>query len=297
MRHVTEICCDLSVANILREKTRGYRDTLIRTAKELFTETVEPGLGLLGVFEEPFRIVTRLQWLEKKTWENPKRKTVSILVTSLIMGVCVMPMAGISQPMAQTEGVSAQSEDIVYEMSEIEEPPRAIRTFSPKYPDVAKEEKIEGRIVVEIVVTKEGTPKDAWVVDAEPPDIFEEAALEAVRKYIFAPGTRNGEAVDARVRLPINFVMDEPDEEFQIDPEAKSLSGDKYEMLEVDRPPRALRVVAPKYPSTAKMEQIGGKVILRLVVDTDGKAREPEIVMSTPYGVFENSALDVVKLY
>jgi len=102
MRYVCEICCDLSVADILREKTRAYRDTLLATARELLAETVEPGLGLLGVFEEPFRLVTRLKWLEKRTWENRKRKMAATICTSLIMVVCVMPMAGISQTASQS---------------------------------------------------------------------------------------------------------------------------------------------------------------------------------------------------
>ncbi len=427
MRYVCEICCDLSVADILREKTRFYRDTLVRTAKELFTETVEPGLGLLGVFEEPFRIVPRLQWLEKKTWENRKRKSASILFTSLIMVIFVMPMAGTSQSNAQNEAFSVQNDpqlkfssdgtrwdlysrtiylagkvkiilesmtlaadnvtirtkknfeigqrltpdsvtnleangnviigledgtstsdkavydvesnklflsgrakftmdyntisgeiveidlevgkvvvsqalaelpaDEVYDLAGIDEPPRPIRVFPPKYPLVAKEEKIEGRIVVELVVTKDGTPRDEWVIDAAPPDIFEEAALEAVRRYQFVPGKRNGEAVDVRVKLPINFILEEPDEDFQIDPEAKDRAGIKYETSEVDRPPRVLRVFPPKYPLIAKEEKIEGKVMVRFVVDTDGSAQEPEVVMAAPYGIFEESTLEVIELY
>ena len=58
VKHVREICCDLTVANRLKEKTKMYRQTLLNTAKELLTETVEPGMGLLGIFEEPFRLVS-----------------------------------------------------------------------------------------------------------------------------------------------------------------------------------------------------------------------------------------------
>ena len=103
MRHVCEICCDLSVANILREKTPDYRNTLLESTYKLFTETVEPGLGLLGLFEEPFRIASRLEWLEKKTWENSKKKIVAAAVTSIIMFICVLPMAGNSQSIEQRD--------------------------------------------------------------------------------------------------------------------------------------------------------------------------------------------------
>lgn len=110
MRHVCEICCDLSVADILREKTISYRNTLLITARELLAETVEPGLGFLGVFEEPFRLVTRLKWLEKKTWGNKKRKASMVIVTAFLMIFCVMPMAGFSQTDSQSNNISYRTD-------------------------------------------------------------------------------------------------------------------------------------------------------------------------------------------
>ncbi|MFC1841144.1 M56 family metallopeptidase [Thermodesulfobacteriota bacterium] len=97
MRNICEICCDLSVANVLKEKTAAYRETLIKTARELFTESMEPSIGFLGIFEEPFRLVPRLKWLEKRSWENRKRRIATTIFTSLFMIICLMPMAGISQ--------------------------------------------------------------------------------------------------------------------------------------------------------------------------------------------------------
>ena len=116
MKHVREICCDLSVANILREETKGYRDTLLNTARDLLTESVEPGLGLLGVFEEPFRLVTRLRWLEKKTWENRKQVLLASILSSLVVMACFMPMAGVRQAAvvdpSVKKGAESQSTDV-----------------------------------------------------------------------------------------------------------------------------------------------------------------------------------------
>ncbi|MGD9161400.1 MAG: M56 family metallopeptidase [Desulfobacteraceae bacterium] len=97
MRYICEICCDLSVANILKEKTMSYRKTLLHSARELFAESLEPSLGFLGIFEEPFRLVPRLKWLEKRSWENRRRRQAVTVCTTLFMIISVMPMAGISQ--------------------------------------------------------------------------------------------------------------------------------------------------------------------------------------------------------
>jgi len=92
MRHVREICCDLTVAGLLREKTPKYRETLLSTARELLTESAEPGMGLLGVFEDPFRLVVRLKWLEKKTWQSRKPITVAVVLVTLVMTAGILPM-------------------------------------------------------------------------------------------------------------------------------------------------------------------------------------------------------------
>ena len=93
MKQVREICCDLTVANVLREETPAYRLTLLNTAREMLTENILPGLGLLGVFEEPFRLVTRLKWLEKNTWQRRRWMIASAVLISLLFTAAVIPMA------------------------------------------------------------------------------------------------------------------------------------------------------------------------------------------------------------
>jgi len=92
MKHVREICCDLTIANVLKEKTMKYRQTLLNTARELLTQSAEPGMGLLGVFEDPFRLVARLRWLEKKTWRTRKLMTAAVALVALVMTAAVLPM-------------------------------------------------------------------------------------------------------------------------------------------------------------------------------------------------------------
>ena len=97
MKHVREICCDLTIANVLKEKTMKYRETLLNTARELLTQSAEPGMGLLGVFEDPFRLVARLRWLEKKTWRTRKLMTAAVAVVAIVMTAAVLPMGSAGQ--------------------------------------------------------------------------------------------------------------------------------------------------------------------------------------------------------
>jgi len=94
LRHVREMCCDLTLSARLQDRTDAYRRTLLNTARELLTEKIEPAMGLLGVFEEPFWLVARIRWLEKKTWQHRKSIAAAAVLVILGMGMLVMPMAG-----------------------------------------------------------------------------------------------------------------------------------------------------------------------------------------------------------
>jgi len=94
LRHVREMCCDQTLAARLQDRTEAYRKTLLNTARELLTERVEPGMGFLGVFEEPFWLVARIRWLEKKTWHHRKSIAAVAALVILSMAILVMPMAG-----------------------------------------------------------------------------------------------------------------------------------------------------------------------------------------------------------
>ncbi|MEN8127328.1 MAG: M56 family metallopeptidase [Planctomycetota bacterium] len=93
MQNLRELCCDATVARLLRDKTVHYRETLLETARQLLAEPVDPGLGLLGLFENSNWLVTRLKWLEKNTWKNRPLRIATIIALVAIMTTCVLPMA------------------------------------------------------------------------------------------------------------------------------------------------------------------------------------------------------------
>ncbi len=93
LQNLRELCCDATVSKLLRENTIHYRQTLLETARRLLAEPVDPGLGLLGLFENSRWLVARLKWLEKNTWKNRPLRIATIIILVAIMTTCVMPMA------------------------------------------------------------------------------------------------------------------------------------------------------------------------------------------------------------
>jgi beta-lactamase regulating signal transducer with metallopeptidase domain len=102
MKYVREICCDITIADLLREKTQKYKDTLVKTARELLTETMEPGMGLLGLFEEPYQLIARIKWLNRESWKSKRLANLSAAAISLVLTAFVLPMGEIAREPAIT---------------------------------------------------------------------------------------------------------------------------------------------------------------------------------------------------
>ncbi len=68
---------------------------------------------------------------------------------------------------------------------------------------------VEGTVVLEFTVTKEGKVRDPKVIKSVPSGVFDEAALEEVIKIRFKPHRERGEAVESVISYPMRFKMSE----------------------------------------------------------------------------------------
>ena len=74
-----------------------------------------------------------------------------------------------------------------------------------KYPPMAMENNIQGRVVVQFVVTKTGKIGEVKVVRSKDPDLDKEAVRVVKSLPNFIPGKMNGQAVNVWYTLPITF--------------------------------------------------------------------------------------------
>ena len=84
-------------------------------------------------------------------------------------------------------------------------PPSQREAPPPKYPDFARRARQEGTVVLEIVVSGDGSVSDVCVQGSTPFFDFETAAAEAVRKWRFEPATQRGVPVSARIQVAVLF--------------------------------------------------------------------------------------------
>ena len=80
---------------------------------------------------------------------------------------------------------------------------------APQYPRRAAQKGIEGYVVVEFTVSKLGTVTNPKVIEANPPNIFNRAAISAAKKFKYKPKMEDGKAIEVNgIRNIIRFELD-----------------------------------------------------------------------------------------
>jgi TonB family protein len=83
---------------------------------------------------------------------------------------------------------------------------KAIRRPPPSYPPEAQLLGLSGWVKLIFTVTADGRTNDIRVTAAEPPGVFDAAAIDAARRFVYAPRLENGVAVDRpNVETEITF--------------------------------------------------------------------------------------------
>jgi len=94
--------------------------------------------------------------------------------------------------------------DEIFSLSDLDQKPRPIFQRPPTYPAELRKLKRQGTVYVLFTVDRQGRVADAKVDKSTDP-AFERPAIEAVKQWKFEPGTRKGEPVQFRMRVPITF--------------------------------------------------------------------------------------------
>ena len=78
----------------------------------------------------------------------------------------------------------------------------------PLYPPRAKRMGIEGKVTVEFTISTDGSVENAKIVDADPPKVFDQAVLRAIRRWKFSPRLVNKSPIERRARKQIVFKLE-----------------------------------------------------------------------------------------
>lgn len=125
-----------------------------------------------------------------------------------------VPTAAVDVPLDLSGGpflgeVGVASGDFGFALDdlEIEENVVPLDRTSPLYPPRALRARLDGTVLVEFIITPEGLVHSAGIVRADPPEVFDNAVLTAVKKWKFKPKIVEGRAVPRRARQEVRFSL------------------------------------------------------------------------------------------
>ena len=102
-----------------------------------------------------------------------------------------------------TVPAGAQSEDEkVYTVGNGVTTPRVTHQVDPEHP--ARGFRISGTVLIGLIITSKGEPKEVHVVRSLEKDV-DDAAVEAVKQWHFAPATKDGKPVAVKIDVEIRF--------------------------------------------------------------------------------------------
>ncbi len=95
-----------------------------------------------------------------------------------------------------------------FEMGAVDVIPMVTMRLKPVYPFRAKRMRITGKVDIRFLVDNNGSVSNIQVIEAAPPNIFDESVRKAVSRWRFQPGKKEGRAVNTWMTTTIHFELE-----------------------------------------------------------------------------------------
>jgi len=162
--------------------------------------------------------------------------------------------------------------------------PKKIKEVKPVYPAEALKNRIQGVVTLNVETDKYGRVQLAEVISGNP--LLNDAALTAVKQWVYEPYIVNGKAKAVAFTVTITFTL-------QDEPEAKNDNNAPTRLQGVHKP-RIIKMVKPVYPAEALKKKIAGTVILEATSNEKGMVIDTRIIKS-PDPLLTEAAIAAVK--
>jgi protein TonB len=80
-----------------------------------------------------------------------------------------------------------------------------IRKVNPNYPPLARQARIQGQVLLQAEISKDGSIQNLRLISGHP--MLAPAAIEAVKQWKYKPYLLNGEPVEVETQVQVNFTL------------------------------------------------------------------------------------------
>jgi len=209
-------------------------------------------------------------------------------------------------------------------------PPKLVKSVDPVYPEIARQSKVQGAVILEATTDIYGRVAAVKVLRSIP--LLDQAAADAVKQWEYEPAIIDGEPKPVTFTVSVQF--DLKNEKGTAGVMGGVVSGalggveggvqggvqgavqggvsggvkggveggveiqtasdkDAIRFNVGEQPPRLVRSVEPVYPEIARQAQVEGVVILEATTDEDGNVAAIKILRSIP--LLDQSACEAVR--
>lgn len=283
-----------------------------RTLKDV----VKPLLAGAGIFLLIFMVLSHMI---KKETPTPSKESAQPSQQMAGPGrrpeVNPNPASSLASTPADPSPPAVRIESPVRAIGDIK-PPKLVRSVEPAYPEIARQARVEGVVIVEVATDVYGRVTSVEILRSIP--LLDQAAVDAVRQWVYEPAMINGRPRPIIFTVTVLFRLEEParstdqmpqatppgvprneaatgselpatngalarEEATPVDdipepPAAQVKKGDLVDLSIVTDAPRLVRSVYPAYPPWAKQMGLSGAVTVSALIDEKGDVIDTAIL-------------------
>jgi len=204
-----EMICDGMVTKEHVE-AGSYARSLLRLAAAMAVGSWGPDSYAVGIFNGNVleKRIMRIRMKKQKTGATMKYGlliSAAAILSSTVVGMAAMAVPVVPQAGSQ-DNTQPNTYGHVYSVGHGVSAPVPFHTVPAKYPKAVREknEKLDGIVVLGLVVDAKGMPQDIHVVKSFRSD-FDAQAVKAVKQYRFRPAMLSGKPVAVSIKIEVNF--------------------------------------------------------------------------------------------
>jgi TonB family protein len=167
--------------------------------------------------------------------------------------------------------------------------PKLLRKIEPEFSEEARAAHHSGTVTLYVQINPEGKAVNMRVLHSLGMGL-DEKALEAVRKWTFQPGMKDGRPVTVEAQIEVNFrFLDDPVKIAEGVP-----GGPVYRIVNGVSAPVLMTKVEPEYSEEARAAKYQGTVLLKVQIDPEGKVAKINVARALGMGLDEK-AMEAVR--
>ena len=236
----------------------------------------------------------------------------------------------LGEPAAAAEGEGRAAGGVVpgvLKSGEKVMPPKLVKEVAPVYPEAARKARVEGVVILEATTDTYGRIADVKVLRSIP--LLDQAAIDAVRQWVYEPMVVDGKPRDVTFTVTVRFGLDKDKKPagggvvggvtggvatgvgggvaagveggvaggvlggVAGAQDLRKFEGDAVRAVGEIKPPKLIKQVDPVYPKEAAKAGVEGMVILEAKADEEGNVVDSRVLRSIP--VLDQAAIDAVK--